>query len=100
MRKAVRVAVGSAKKLSRRFYGFRPRRLRAAKIVWPKALVLLGGCAQVDYVSDKHDRKLRQYFHEFEPGVLLLAGERPQPNGYNLLLIFGKFDITKDGLVG
>ena len=100
MKRQVKKAVDRAKKLSRRFYGFKPRRLRNCNIVWPKALVSLGACAQVDYVTDKFDGRVRRYYHEFTPDVLVLAGTDPQPNGDNLLIIKGKFQITEKGLVG
>jgi len=100
MKRRVRKAVGRAKKLSRRFYGYRPRHLRKCNIDWPKALVSLGVCARVDYVTDKFDGQVRRYYHEFVPGVLVLAGADPQPNGDSLLVIKGKFKITEEGLVG
>jgi|GEM_PF-3698510 len=100
MKRQVRKAVDRAKKLSRRFYGFKPRRLRRCNVDWPKALVSLGWCAQVDYVTDKFDGRVRRYYHEFNPGVHVLAGADPQPNGDSLLVIKGKFKITEKGLVG
>lgn len=72
---------------------------------WPRALMMLGLCAQVDYVSDKFDNKIRRYFHEFELSdpekpCLLLADAQPQPDGSHLLIIKGHFKIKPEGIVG
>lgn len=100
MKRRVKKAVDRARKLSRRFYGYRPRHLRSCNIVWPKALVSLGFCAQIDYVTDKDDGKVRRYYHEFARGIRVFAGADSQPNGESLIVIKGKFKITEDGLVG
>lgn len=89
-----------AARLSEKFHGFKPRRISQANITWPRALVRIGACAQVDYVSDKFDGKLRQYYHEFEKACHVYAFPRPQADGSNALLIVGKFKIDKDGLIG
>jgi hypothetical protein len=87
------------------FHGKPPRRIRRVRIKYPKAVVLLGACAQLDYVSDKWDGKLRRYFHEFKLSdpkrpCLVFASATPQPDGSNLLIIKGHFRIDKDGIIG
>lgn len=89
-----------ALKLSEKFHGAPPRKIKNINIRWPKALVQIGSAAQVDYVSDKFDGKLRQYYHEFEKPALILTAEKPQADGENLLIIKGQFRITKNGIVG
>jgi len=93
-------AVDRAVKLSKKFYGFKPRRLKTINIKWPKALTHLGACAQVDYVSDKIDGKVRRYFHEFGPGVEIFASPEPDAGGRNVLIIRGKFKLTDKGIEG
>lgn len=95
-------ALNSALRKSEEFFGFKPRWVSKAKINWPKSLVQIGACAQVDYISDKFDGKIRRYFHEFDgPEMpLIYAAPTPQPNGENILIIVGKFKIEKNGLIG
>lgn len=95
-------ALKLALRKSEEFFGFKPRWVSKAKMTWPKSLVQLGACAQVDYISDKFDGKTRRYFHEFEGDQLPLiyAAPAPQPNGDNILIIVGKFKIEADGIIG
>lgn len=93
-------AVKRAVELSRKFYGFAPRKLRQVNIEWPTALVFIGAGAQVDYVADKFDGKTRQYYHRFEGPTEVFASDRPQKDGSNLLIIRGKFKIKKEGITG
>lgn len=93
-------AVSAAKTLSAEFHGFHPRRIRGVNIDWPKALVDLGACARVDYVSRKWDDKTRRYFHEFEKPARVLAAPGSQPDGDGLLIIKGKFKIKPEGITG
>lgn len=86
--------------MSKKFFGFDPRKLSKAIIKWPKALWLIGGCARVDYVNDKWDGEPTQYYHYFESDVAVYAFPEPQEDGSNILLIKGKFKITADGLDG
>lgn len=87
---------------SEEFFGFKPRYIKKAKIDWPKSLVQIGAAAQVDYISDKFDGKVRRYFHEFEGEdlPLIFAAPEPQPNGENMLVIVGKFKIESEGIIG
>ncbi len=102
MAKRVSAALRAALKKSQEFFGFRPRWVKRAKITWPKSLVQIGQCAQIDYISDKFDGKVRRYFHEFEGRELPLvfAAPEPQPNGDNVLVIVGRFKIESDGIIG
>lgn len=90
----------SAVELSTAFHGFKPRSIRHININFPKALMQLGDCAQVDYLSDKDDGKLRHYYHRFEKPCLVFASARPQKDGDNLLVIKGQFEITERGIIG
>lgn len=86
--------------LSRRFHGLRPRRRKRLSVHWPKALTSLGRCARLDYLSAKYDGRLRAYFHEFdEPPDLFVAPGR-QPGGRTMLIMIGKFQIKKAGIIG
>ncbi len=86
--------------LSRQFYGMAPRVIRKVKIDWPKSVVCIGAAAQIDYISDKFDGKVRQYFHEFEGEAVVFVGADPQKDGDNLIIIKGNFQITPDGITG
>jgi hypothetical protein len=63
-------------------------------------LVGIGDAAQINYVSDKFDGEVREYFHKFGPGVEVFAADQPQPDGRELLVIIGKFKIKPEGIVG
>lgn len=93
-------ALHAAKQLSAEFHGFAPRRSRAVNIDWPKALVDLGACARVDYISRKWDNKTRRYFHEFEKPARVLAAPGSQRDGDGLLIIKGKFKFKPEGITG
>jgi hypothetical protein len=97
----VRNAVETALKKSHEFYGFDPRQVDDVQIdQWPDALVCLGGCAGVNYVSDKWDGKLAEYVHRFDSGTrLFLAVPKPR-RGKNMLIILGNFKVTAGGIVG
>ena len=84
--------------LSRAFHGFDPRRIRRVPIAWPKALVSLGPCVRLEYYSEKFDEKGRIYFHDFELPCEVFAADAPQPDGSNLLIIQGKFQIKPEGI--
>lgn len=88
-----------AAKLSKKFHGFPPRYKYNAKLSLPKSLMKIGECPRLEYISDKFDGKVRQYFHDFTTPVYLFANPTPQPNGDNMLLIIGKFKITEHGIV-
>lgn len=94
--KAVRRAIS----LSRRFYGFEPRRIKRIGWRWPKAVAHIGRCSQINYVSDKFDGKVREYFHEFTHTCQVFAPDKPQPNGDQVLIIRGKFNLRREGIVG
>lgn len=89
-----------ARKLSAEFHEFEPRKLHRYEYAWPKSLVSLGRCAQVDYVCDKFDGKVRRYFHEFEGLSELLVDPESQSDGTRLLIIRGDFEIGPEGLAG
>jgi len=93
-------AVKKALALSERFHQLVPRRIKMVKINWPKALMQIGGCVQINYLSDKFDGKPREYFHRFEGPAVVYTGERLQADGSCLLVIKGKFKITKEGIIG
>ena len=100
--KAVKMtrALKRALRLSREFFEFEPREVKAIDIDWPKALVCLGACPQVDYISDKFDGVVRHYYHEFEEPCQVFAGESPQKDGSNILILHGKFKLESDGITG
>lgn len=89
-----------AVELSTLFHEAAPRAIHQVDIEWPKALVLIGPCLQLDYLSDKYDGKVRWYYHNFEKPSVVFAAATPQPDGDNVLVIKGKFRITADGIVG
>ncbi len=93
-------ALQRAEKLSADFYELEPRKLHRYEYAWPKSLVSLGRCAQVDYVCDKFDGKVRRYFHEFEGLSELLVDPESQSDGTRLLIIRGDFEIGPEGLAG
>lgn len=92
--------LAAAAELAERFNGKPPRRIRSVKIRWPRALMHVGPCAQLDYVSDKWDGKLRQYFHEFTGRCDLFAAPAAQPDGDGLLILKGKFKLKPEGITG
>ena len=79
------------------FYAVKIKNVKWEK---PKALTHLGECSQVNYINDKFDGKLREYYHEFKNRPQLFASDRPQPDGSEMLLIIGKFKIRKEGITG
>lgn len=89
-----------AVKLSRKFYGFDPRKIKKVNITWPRALVSIGAAAQINYISDKFDGKMREYFHNFENKAVVYVGDTPQKDGTSLIIIHGNFKIKPDGIVG
>ena len=89
-----------AVELSRKFFGFKPRKLKVVELDFPETLVHIGGCPRVDYINDKWTGELVQYYHYFEKDCNVFAFPEPQENGDNVLMIRGKFKITKDGLIG
>jgi hypothetical protein len=97
MRSDVKKAIAK----SHEFYGYDPRKVKAVRIDdWPTALVELGGCAAVNYVSDKFDGELTEYVHRFGKNcVLYLAVPRPK-RSKNMLIILGNFKVNADGIVG
>lgn len=96
MKKAVKRAI----KRSAKFFGFTPRKIERVVIEWPAALVSLGRCSQVNYVSDKFDNKVREYFHKFEDDVQIFAADQAQADGREILVIIGNFEIKPEGIVG
>lgn len=93
-------AVKRALKISARFYGFSPRRIQLMAWKWPKALAHLGRCSQLNYVSDKFDGKVREYFHQFENNAQVFTADSPQRNGDRLLIIRGRFKVKDEGIIG
>ncbi len=89
-----------AVELSKKFHGLVPRRVRRTNGIWPLNLVLIGGCARLEYLSDKTDGKVRLYYHDFEGPAQVYAAPIAQPGGKNMLVIIGKFKITADGIIG
>lgn len=93
-------ALKSAAELSRKFFGFDPRKVRRINLTWPKALMCLGSCVRLDYLSDKFDGKARVYFHEFDGPCNVYAAEKQQADGSGVLVIHGKFKIKPEGITG
>ena len=89
-----------AVEMSKRFHGFSPRAIKELRLLWPKALVLLGPCTRVEYYSRKFDDKGRVYYHDFENECLVYAAESPQKDGSHLLIIHGHFKIEPEGITG
>lgn len=100
LRQNTRSHVVRAARLSKIFHGFDPRKLRAVRVSWPRALTCLGVCSQVNYVSRKHDGKLREYYHRFASGCTLYVAPKKQADGTNLLIIRGRFTIEPEGITG
>jgi len=94
------IPIGGALQRSADFYGFRPRRLKAICIDWPKAVVDFGICTQVNYVNDKHDGKVREYWHRFDKAPRVFFGDKPQKDGSEIIVIVGKFKIKNEGITG
>lgn len=94
--KALREALAK----SSEFHGRPPRAIRRRRLVVPKALVRIGAAAQIDYVSDKWDGKLRRYFHEFGKMPEIYATSKPDHDGNMMLVLVGKFKIQADGIIG
>ena len=88
-------------KLSKKFFGFDPRRVSEIEIdKMPRTLVHLGQCSQVNYISDKYDGEFREYFHMFEGSSHLFTPAEPVKRGMSMLIILGDFKIKADGIVG
>ena len=87
-------------RLSKKFFGFDPRKIDRLPITWPKALVSLGPCSRIHYVNDKFDGKTREYFHDFDQPCIVLADPERQPNDCGMLVIIGRFKITEAGIEG
>lgn len=86
--------------LSKKFHGLVPRHVHRTRVNWPLNLVLIGGCARLEYLSDKTDGEVRLYYHDFEGPAQVYAAPIAQPGGKNMLVIIGKFKITEDGIIG
>lgn len=82
------------------FHGAPPRNLKVVNIKIHPVLVHIGGCMQLNYLSDKFDGEEREYYHRFGPGCKVFAFDRPQPDGSEILIIKGKFKIKPVGLTG
>lgn len=89
-----------AVELSKLFHGFDPRKIKAVNIKWPGSLTALGACVRIDYACDKWDGKDRIYFHDFVRPAVVYAAPSPQADGSNILIVHGKFKITKAGIEG
>lgn len=92
--------LAKAVKLSREFFGFNPRKIKAMDLNVPTVMTHIGGCPEVHYINDKWTGKLVQYYHKFGKDCQIYAFPDPQKNGDNVLMIRGKFKITEDGLIG
>lgn len=84
------------RRLYRTFHGFKPARVRRAKVRGvPPALVKIGPLVRLDYLSAKQDHKLRRYYHHTKrPHPELYAGV---DGSYHIL--GGKMVVTDRGLV-
>ena len=87
-------------RLSREFFGFDPRDVSKIKVGIPDSLVMLGTCAQLNYVCDKFDGKPREYYHRFEGAAVVVAPPESLPNGSHMIIIIGDFEIDQDGIKG
>ena len=92
--------VAAAVRKSELFHGKPPRRISSVKVTWPKALVHIGPCAQLDYVSNKWGDKLTQYFHQFTGRCDVFAAPTTQPDGDGLLILKGSFKLQPEGITG
>jgi hypothetical protein len=92
--------LAEAMRLSQKFHKFVPRSVHKVDIHWPKASMLIGPCVRLDYFSDKWTGKGKVYFHEFDGPCQVFAAARPQPDGDNLLIVKGKFEIRPEGITG
>lgn len=86
--------------LSKKFHGFEPRRISKQRMNFPSAWTEIGVCSQLNYVTDKWDGKVREYFHEFVNECRIFAAPNVQPSGEALLLIKGNFEIRPEGITG
>lgn len=85
---------------SQQFHGWKPRWIRKVVVEWPKALVLIGVCPRIDYVSDKWDGEFRLYWHKFDSPPQLFLSPEKMPNGDTMLVVIGKFNVTDEGIIG
>jgi hypothetical protein len=92
--------LAAAARLSQAFHGAPPRKVKSVNIKWPRAMTKIGDCAQVDYISDKWDGKLKQYFHRFEKPAELFTDTKPQADGSMIMVIRGQFRIKPEGITG
>lgn len=93
-------ALKAALEKSSEFHGRPPKAILRRKLAIAKAMIRIGACARVDYISDKWDGKFRIYFHEFESEPEIYASAKPSSQGENILIIVGKFKIEADGIIG
>lgn len=91
-------SLAKAVELSRKFHDLEPRRIKNINFKPPKALMHIGRCVRVDYLSDKFDEKYRQYFHEFVKRSDLFVDPEPQANGKMVMFIIGDFEIKPEGI--
>ena len=104
-RSEVDLSLRRALRQSEVFHGFAPRVVHDIELVLPKALYLVGLCAQVDYVNDKWDGRLRRYWHEFDLSdkrrpCLLFSDPDVQADGSRILIVKGHFNIKPEGIIG
>ena len=99
-KRVTRKALNAAWALSRKFFGFDPRKVTDITIGVPKALTMLGTCSQVNYLCDKYDGKPREYWHRFEGAAVLAAVPGKLKDGSSMIIIIGDFDIDRDGIKG
>ena len=82
--------------LFRRFTGWKADKNYAYDMPSPK-LVSLGKAISILYQSDKWDRKIRRYIHEFDAPASLTGNNKTNPTIFRLT---GKFWITSRGIEG
>jgi hypothetical protein len=86
--------------LSERFHQLVPRRIIDKHFDWPRSLTQIGGASQINYLSDKYDGKLKEWWHRFTGRAVVYAIPKPQRDGTNVLIIRGKFKIKREGIIG
>lgn len=88
--------VGQAVSLYRKFREAGPKRLSSVRLTVPKVAMLVGELDGVLYTTT-HGRKRQAYIHRFDKRA------RPQlaasSDGKQLLVLGGRYDFTRDGIV-
>lgn len=85
---------------SEKFYGLKARGRRTTNIRVSRVMVRIGHCSQLNYLSDKFDGRMREYYHRFKRAPEVLVCNRPQADGTEIIILRGKFKIESAGITG